>query len=375
MFEMYHSKSCRCDLCNSIPFSSKPQECSRNWKNRFCKLRKQWSPCEQAVGKFGVAWVAELPNCETQEPKGWQVEIIDSPEGIIRKCKQLMKWLNNPPSHLYDSIEGNDMNCNSFELQCHLNICEECCEEPCCGPDFSEKYGEAVDNCSRKPRIRACANNCSNECSDYNKCKICFDEDHLRKYERNQNNDSCLKKCNVQYPKKSCFAHCTSPEELSGNESDSRPNSRHECKRQSSKPKDNGETFRKENCCCHCQNKFYKDEGTSYEVDIVDIVPQRDIHNEFPLDMHELDSKVICAGIRTSQICKKVKEDRRNQLIDKHERELQNTIIASRTSGPSADGEEHMNNNRGHNNLLDNNLNNNSSRQRRSSKFRRKESF
>ncbi|KAK9870249.1 hypothetical protein WA026_006336 [Henosepilachna vigintioctopunctata] len=381
---MFHSKSCRCEFCSPLP-SCKSQECSPNWKNRFCKLRKQWSehskcgsrkhledctdcrsPSNAAIGKFGVAWVADIPFCDSQEPKGWQIEIIDTPQGILKKCKQLISWLNNPPSNVYDSIEGNDMPCNLCLHTYPLNTCEECYEDNSikkkgCNNDYQEP-----DICSRACGSNSCEDN---KCCVPNvKCKSCIDHGVFEVCGENCCSSSCTKSPEDKDLKKSHFTNCKSTDESSCDECNSRPRSTKKNKCQwsiSPQPNECNKVFRKDNCCCHCKNRFYKNACTTYDIDIV---PQRDLH-EVTSDINELDSKILCAGIRTSQICRKIKEEKRQQLLEKQERELNNAVLTGKNSEDKMMS-IYMSAESGLHGSL---KSNSSGSQRRSNKFRKKE--
>ncbi|XP_044766473.1 uncharacterized protein LOC123322592 [Coccinella septempunctata] len=466
---MSHSKSCRCKLCCSSPpdcNSCYPDCCSYHWKNRFCKLRKQWSPCDKTVGRFGVAWVAEIPDCENEEPKGWQVEIIDTSQGILKKCKELIDWLNNPPAHLFDNIKGNET--STRYPKCNLNTCDESWEEPCSIRDTPKKCEEirvpkrCKINCSEEKVVeciphcgsQTCLNDyrskcknrnktCHSECCEENiveylprcdsqtclndnrpKCKnrtktchnkccgekvaeylpccdsqTCLNDSHPKCKNRNKtcHNKYCEEKiveclpCDTQTCLNDNRPKCKNRTKTYHNKycEDCRPKTSEDCSdRESSKSRhsrchwstsvpnegDDG-VFRKESCCCQCHEKFFKNVGTTYEIDIV---PQRD-HTENTIksitsQMSELDSKIICAGIRTSQICKKVKEERRNQLIEKHEKEL-NTVIANGSTDEEATKSLYMSSQLDNQSVMNSKLIANSiGSQRRSSKFRRKES-
>lgn len=384
---MSHSKSCRCKICSlSSPVcnSYNPDYCSYNWKNRFCKLRKQWSehskcgslkhisedcthcrsPCEKKIGRFGVAWVAEIPDCDNGDPKGWQVEILDTKQGILNKCKELIEWLNNPPAHLFDNIKGNE-SCNIQYSKCNLNNCDGNWDKPCPMQDSPCMY---QDNKVLKKCRMSC---CKDTVIEY---PACCEISNPRLNERN-NCKSQTYSCQKKYCNEQCQKTCSKTHDDS---SDGENFKRRHSKYSWSTPVQNesDEIFRKESCCCQCHEKYFRNAATTYESDIV---PQKDppedsiksIHSQ----MDELDSKVICAHIRTSQICKKIKEEKRNQFINKHEEEI-NTVVGERSSDEDTARSLFMNSKQDNQSVINNNgVNNSIGSQRRSSKFRRKESI
>ncbi|XP_045462701.1 uncharacterized protein LOC123672586 [Harmonia axyridis] len=330
------SHSNRCKICCSNYPDCNSHDCSYHWKNRFCKLRKKWCPCDQTVGRFGVAWVAEVPGCENTEPKGWQVDIVDTPQGIMKKTKELLEWLNNPPSHLFDCIKGNDKCCSIHRPKCNLDPCDECWEEPCCMKETPLK-------CQEPPK------KCRKSCEDYEpSCHPCC-----------KDSTTCLdckqQKCSIRFDCRKC----------NDDSSDDNCPPRHsKCRWSTLGKNDCDDAFKKESCCCHCQEKYFKNAGTNYDSDIV---PQREHSRTLSSELADLDSKVVCAGIRTSQICKKIMDEKRNELVDKHEKEL--TTIIGRSSDDESGKSLYVNS------AYNQSMGNAVSSQRRSHKFRRKESI
>lgn len=101
----------------------------------------------KAKGRFGLAWVAETPDCPCPEPIGWQVEFVDTPSKVEQRCKEMVRWINCPPM---------------------LPRCEPCppeeCYNPCCPPRCNPCVPQTT------PCLPKCCTPC---CSPCNPCVRC----------------------------------------------------------------------------------------------------------------------------------------------------------------------------------------------------------
>lgn len=74
-------------------------------KERLCKC------CDDKIkGKFGLAWIADYPNCTYSEPLGWQVEFTGTATEVAAKCNQIISWVNAPPLENNERTELEDEN-------------------------------------------------------------------------------------------------------------------------------------------------------------------------------------------------------------------------------------------------------------------------
>lgn len=169
-----------CKTCNDLQQGCKDDS---NSDNELCCCCNN-----QVKAKFGLAWIAELPNCTCREPLGWQVEFIGTPSNVKLKCDEMVAWVNCPPLPNKDILplkcicnqqnEGNKKCCcntqTSFGDSCCCSPPPTCCncstKKKSCNCDKQQNSQTCPECCCQKPKTQCC---CCDKKKVCKKCKQC----------------------------------------------------------------------------------------------------------------------------------------------------------------------------------------------------------
>ncbi|KAF5289118.1 hypothetical protein FQA39_LY15220 [Lamprigera yunnana] len=140
---------------------------SQSKYHRFCSCNNCYSTqqpscsccrCPQKIkGKFGLAWVIETPN-RVCSPDGWQVEFTDTPSEVLKKCQNMLMWVNSPPLECNCSTEEDQSECKS-DINSGLTLNNSSCNSNSKSTDVEE----ATQICC-KDTVGYCINKKSCEC-------------------------------------------------------------------------------------------------------------------------------------------------------------------------------------------------------------------